>query len=259
MTTHLIIGDSHAKHGIDNRRFDWLGKLIVDLKPDVIINIGDHYDMESLSSYDKGKKSFEGRRYKLDLEAGLDALDRINRPMVEYNKLQRINKHKTYNPRMIMCGGNHDEGRQTRAIEESSILDGTIGLDDFQFEYHGWAYSPYLKPIEVDGITYQHFFTSGVMGRSIGGEMPALSLIRKQFTSCIQGHSHLFDVANRNLPNGKRIWGMHCGCYFEHREAYAGPANEMWWRGLVVLRNVKDGDFDFETISMAEMERRYGG
>jgi len=41
----------------------WAGQYAVDKKPDVIVHIGDHWDMPSLSHYDKGTKSFEGRRY----------------------------------------------------------------------------------------------------------------------------------------------------------------------------------------------------
>lgn len=254
---HLVIGDPHAKHGEDNRRFDWLGHFILKHRPDVVVCIGDFFDMESLSSYDKGKKSFEGRRYKLDLAAGHDALERISRPMAAYNAMRRANKKGPYAPRMVMIGGNHDEGRQSRVIEENSVLDGTIGLEDFKFEHYGWEYIPFLTPVEIDGVTYQHYFTSGVMGRPIGGESPGLSLVKKQFTTCVQGHSHLLDFAHRTLPSGKRIWGVHSGCYFEHEENYAGPANKLWWRGLVMLHNVKDGDFDIQTISMDEMRRRF--
>ena len=38
-------------------------------------------DMESLSSYDKGQKSFEGRRYWKDIEAGNEALDAFMAPI----------------------------------------------------------------------------------------------------------------------------------------------------------------------------------
>ena len=61
--THLIIPDSHAHPDYKNDRYDWLGKLILDLKPDVLVNIGDTADMASLSAYDKGKASFHGRNY----------------------------------------------------------------------------------------------------------------------------------------------------------------------------------------------------
>jgi len=67
MTTHLVLPDMQVKEGVDLSYLDWVGKYIVDKKPDVIINIGDFADMPSLSMYDVGKKSFEGRRYKKDI------------------------------------------------------------------------------------------------------------------------------------------------------------------------------------------------
>jgi len=105
--THLVIPDAHAKPGVSNSRFDLLGKHILATKPDVIVNIGDFADMESLSSYDKGKKSAELRRYKADVEAAKDALAKTFAPMEEYNKQQRKNGKKQYKPRMVMTIGNH--------------------------------------------------------------------------------------------------------------------------------------------------------
>jgi hypothetical protein len=62
MTTHLVIPDQHAHPDFHNKRADWLGQLIKELRPDVVINIGDAADMPSLSSYDKGTKGFQGRK-----------------------------------------------------------------------------------------------------------------------------------------------------------------------------------------------------
>ena len=62
MVPKLLIIPSH-----DNDRFTWLGNLIFEEKPDVVVCLGDWFDMASLSSHDKGKKSFEGRRYKQDV------------------------------------------------------------------------------------------------------------------------------------------------------------------------------------------------
>ena len=64
----MIIPDTQVKRGVDLSYLEWIGKYIVDKKPDVIVQIGDFADMPSLSSYDVGKKSFEGRRYKDDIE-----------------------------------------------------------------------------------------------------------------------------------------------------------------------------------------------
>ncbi len=257
----LVIGDPHAKPGVSNRRFDWLGNLIAEELPEVIVCMGDFNDMESLSSYDVGKKSFEGRRYKCDIAAGIDALKRINAPIDRLNANRKRAGKKPYRPRKIMLGGNHDDGRLARVIESDPKMDGTIGIADCQYTEYGWEYVKFLTPITVAGITYSHYFTSGVMGRPIGGEMPALSLINKMHTSCIAGHLHLWSMAYRTRPDGSKIWGGNAACYLDpdQREAYAGAANEMWARGLLKLYDVKDGDFSkFEWVDIKEVRRVYG-
>ena len=59
--THFVLPDVQAKDGNDFNFLSCIGRYIVDKKPDVIVCLGDFADMESLSSYDVGKKSFEGQ------------------------------------------------------------------------------------------------------------------------------------------------------------------------------------------------------
>jgi hypothetical protein len=69
---HIVIPDTQAKANVPTDHLRWIGQYIVDNWHDTpvkIIHLGDHADMPSLSSYDKGKKSMEGRRYQQDIEA----------------------------------------------------------------------------------------------------------------------------------------------------------------------------------------------
>ena len=84
--THLIIPDTQVKPGVPTNHLDWIGAAIVDYMPDVVVHIGDHADMPSLSSYDKGKKSFEGRRYADDIKSARDAMAQLVKPLEDYNK-----------------------------------------------------------------------------------------------------------------------------------------------------------------------------
>jgi len=59
----VVIPDTQVKPGIDYTYLSFIGKYLVDKKPDIVVHLGDHWDMPSLSSYDIGKKTFEGRRY----------------------------------------------------------------------------------------------------------------------------------------------------------------------------------------------------
>ena len=77
MKKHLVIGDTQVKPGISLAYLSWIGKYIVDKRPDVIVMIGDFADMPSLSSYDTGKKSFEGRTYKADIRAAIKGMDTL--------------------------------------------------------------------------------------------------------------------------------------------------------------------------------------
>jgi hypothetical protein len=245
--THLIIPDSHAHPDHHNKRYEWLGHLINDIKPDVVVDIGDWWDMSSLCSYDKGTKGFEGRRYKRDIEAGLDAQQRV------YDITRR---HKKKLPRFVRTLGNHEQ-RIAKAVDRDPVLEGTIGLNDLQSKQYGWEEIPFLSPVTIDGVTYQHYFTSGIMGRPISGERHAQTLILKQLSSCTQGHSHLFDYCVRTDVRGKKVHGCVVGVYQDYRADFAGPANEMWNPGVVVKRGVENGAYDIEHISLKRLKEAY--
>ena len=74
MMNILLIPDTQVKPGVPLDHLHALSKFIVHRRPDVIVHIGDHWDMASLSSYDFGKKAMEGRRVHEDIEAGKGAL-----------------------------------------------------------------------------------------------------------------------------------------------------------------------------------------
>ena len=245
--THLVIPDSHAHPDHHNKRYEWLGHLINDIKPDVVIDIGDWWDMASLCSYDKGTKGFEGRRYKKDIEAGLDAQQRL------YD-ITRSPKKKL--PRFVRTLGNH-EHRIAKAVDRDPVLEGTIGLSDLMSKEYGWEECGFLNGVTIDGITYQHYFTSGIMGRPISGERHAQTLILKQLASCTQGHSHLFDYCVRTDVAGRKIHGCVVGVYQDYDADFAGPANAMWSPGIVVKRGVENGSYDVEHISLKRIKAAY--
>lgn len=253
----MVIPDPHTVPGIDNNRFTLAGNFAIDNKPEVIICLGDLASMESLSSYDKGHKSFEGRRYSMDIEVANDALDKFNAPIDAYNAQQRQNKKAQYIPRMVFLMGNH-EHRITRAIDLQPELDGTLALTDIQLKEHGWEVHPYLKMVEIDGVWYNHFFISGVLGAAIGGINPARSILNKHMVSCTAGHSHIFDYAVATSPSGKKAYSVVAGCFFTHSMDYAYATEYMWVRGLLYKHDVIDGEYDLEWWSMKRLEKEYG-
>ena len=52
----LFIPDAHSEPEHDNKRFEALGKLVYDIRPDFVVEIGDFTDFSSLCKYDTNKK-----------------------------------------------------------------------------------------------------------------------------------------------------------------------------------------------------------
>ena len=94
----LVIPDTQVKEGVSLDHLRWLGNYIVSKRPDIIVHIGDHADMPSLSSYDVGKKSFEGRRYTNDIEASKEGMRALLRPLWKLQEKQVEQKKKEYAP-----------------------------------------------------------------------------------------------------------------------------------------------------------------
>lgn len=251
MTTHLYLPDVQAKPDVD---FDYLraiGNYIVHKRPDVIICAGDFADMESLSSYDVGLKSFEGRSYKKDIWAAREAMDALLEPLFEYNKTMKRGKRKKYKPRMVLTLGNHED-RIDRAINRDRKLDGLISIDDLP--YQDWEVIPFLEVIVIDGIAYSHYFTSGVMGRPITS---ANALLNKKHMSCVAGHQQGRNIAFGTKADGKGMTAIIAGSCYEHTEAYLGHQGNIHWRGLYLFHNVQDGQFDECAVPLHYIKENY--
>jgi hypothetical protein len=248
MTTHLIVPDSHAHPDFSNKRYDWLGKLIADVKPDVVINLGDMADMHSLCSYDKGTKGYDTRRYQDDLSAAQEASERLLAP---------LKRRKKKLPRLVLTLGNHED-RINRCIKYDSVmLDGTISTRDLGYEDQGWEVHPLSEPVIIDGIAYRHHHTAGIMDKPISGVNHARSMLMKGHMSCTVGHSHLYDTAEDMRFDGKRILALVAGCYVDYPNDWAGRAQERWWSGITIKRNVNDGVYDHQQVSLHSIRKEY--
>lgn len=251
--THVIIPDSHANPEFNNRRFDYIGRYLLDTKPDVVINMGDLADMSSLSSYDKGKKEFKSRRYNEDIAAAVDAQDRM---------WHSLKKQKKRMPKRYQLVGNH-EYRIARAINHDTVLEGTIGLKDLQFEYYNDVVVGYdgdtPGTVLINGVLYSHYFLTGLSSNSVGGENPASSILGKKFVSATQAHSHIWDFSIRTNGKGQKLCGLVAGVYQDWRAPFAGQSNDLWTSGITVCHNVDNGWYEVQFISLESLKREYGG
>lgn len=209
--------------------------------------------MPSLSSYDVGKKSFEGRRYLKDIGAATEAMDALLSPMWDFNYKAKKNKEKQYHPKMVMLLGNH-ENRINRAVNDDPKLEGVLSLDALGYEGYGWEVIPFLDVHVEDGVAYSHYFTTGLMGRPV---TTAGACLAKKHMSCIQGHQQGLQIASAYRGDGKRLTSIIAGSCYEHEEDYMSSQGNKHWRGFVVLHDVSDGEFDFMNVSLDFINKKY--
>lgn len=256
----LVIGDAHAHPDVDNRRFDWLGKFILDRRPDIIVDIGDWADMPSLSYYDKGKAAFEHRRYLKDCEAAKDASERAFGPLRDLQIRQKIAKRKIYKPDIYRILGNHDGDRIARIGENSPELEGIFKIDDLGYGDFDEIVKPFLEPTVIEGIVFSHYFYRQMKSYPINN---ASALIKEYHTSCVCGHDHKFDYSQATTSRGQRLQAVFVGCFLDpddYASNFAGPQARMrWWSGLTMLNNTRNGQFDLEMISANRLKDIYKG
>lgn len=246
-----VIPDCQVKPNVSVNHLEWAAKYIIEKKPDVIVNLGDFWDMPSLSIYDKGKKDFEGRRYRADVNAGNEAMELFMTPIRKEIARLKKGRRKQWKPKLIYTMGNHEE-RIGRAVEADAILEDVISYNDLNLK--DWEVYDYLEPVVIEGVCFAHYFTSGVMGKPVSS---ARALLSKRMMSCVMGHVQDRDIAFGRRADGKHLTGLFAGIFYDHDEKYLGAQNNGSWSGIWMLNEVNNGQFDELPISINYLREKY--
>jgi hypothetical protein len=241
--THLVIPDTQVEPGRPIDHLEWIGRYCQDRYGDkqlTRIHLGDHWNMGSLSSYDRGKGKMEGRRVQADIEAGNKAFALLGETA------------PLWDDHLLL--GNH-EWRIARAIESDIQLEGLLSLD--ALDSNGWEVHDFLDPLWLDGVAYAHYFYNPMTGRPYAGANveTRLKTIGHSFT---MGHQQGFGFATRYVGGHEQI-GMVAGSCYLHDEDYLGYQGNHCWRGIIVCNNVEDGAWDLMRVSLDYLCRRYEG
>lgn len=254
LMTKLVVAFTcaHVEPEIKNDRFGWLGKLLYDLRPDYVVDLGDGPDMRSLNSFDTSKpNSVVTQSYEKDIDAYNDAQERLRWP---------FKKNKVKRPAFYGFEGNH-EHRIKRAVEVDPRVEGNrfglsfnhLNTSKWFDEY--WEYENGAPAIHnYDGIDYAHYISSGNYGTAMSGEHHAYNLLKKRMGSVSVGHSHLRNIYFRD--DAKAI-GAVLGCMKGGPESWAGQANDAWWSGVLIKRQLEDGYYEPQWVSLKTLEKEY--
>jgi len=233
--TVLVLPDSHAHPDFDNNRYTALSNWIEEHKPTAIVNLGDLADMPSLCSYDKGKKSFEGKRFVKDIEATIDAQE----------KLFAFRK-SGHDPMTVHVMGNHCDGRIRRVVDLSPEYEGLVSLDKLQYDKYWKVNVPFMDKAIINGAIASHYFVSGLMGRPIGGKNAASSILDVNKMSSMCGHSHLYDYKEATRADGQKMFSLVGGCYVHPKMVSDWNAATacLWDNSVTIITNLRDGYHD---------------
>jgi hypothetical protein len=247
MRRHLIIPDVQVKPESRTEHLKWAGEAILDYKPDVIVCLGDFWDLPSLNTHSNpGGEELEGRRYQQDVDAGNAAF----KLLASYVKKSRS---KTWSPRKVFLEGNH-ENRANRIAKNDPKWHGIIGSQNCQTL--DWERHKFLKIVTIDGILYSHYFANPFSGKPIGGTI--VSRLNNIGASFVQGHQQGFLYASKQYPDHVKH-GLVAGRFYVENEGYRpDDVQATEWSGIVVLNGVRRGDYDLMPLRMDYLRRKYG-
>lgn len=244
---HIIIPDTQVDPGTPTDHLVWAGQWVREHCAGQrvrIIHLGDHWNMGSLSSYDAGTAKAEGRRIRDDLDAGNRAFQVLD---------EAIGTDPLWDFHFLF--GNHED-RINRYVNSHPEAEGFLSFDNCvtpaRWERHG-----YLEPVELNGISYAHYFYNPNTGKPYSGEIEGR--IRQVGRSFVMGHQQGLRIGHVYAGGERRI-GVAAGSFYQHDEGYKGPqGNNSHWRGIVVLNDVEEGSADPMPVSLDYLCRRYAG
>lgn len=254
--TAVVFSCAHSDPSASNERFDWLGQLLYDVRPDYVVDLGDGADMRSLNSFDGRRPgAIVSQNYEKDINSYLDSMERTR---------HQFKKHKRKRPAFFGFEGNH-ENRIKTAIAHDPRLEGDkygisfkhLETNRYFDEYHEYENGA-PKIHSYDGVDYAHFITAGNMGRPIAGIHHAYALIQHRYKSSVVGHTHKRDLYFKDGAGTNGAIGLVAGCFKGKEESWAGQSNGDWWKGVVILRSIEDGYFEPEFVSLKTLRRIYG-
>jgi hypothetical protein len=250
----MFIPDTQCKEGVPLDHLTWIGNYMLDKRPDVVVHGGDHWDMPSLSSWDEGTMSAEGKTYDADIAAGNRGMDMLMAPLNTYNAMRRKNKKAPYEPRKVFTLGNH-ENRIARTVEKDRKWERTAGYHGFNLKQHGWEVHDFLATVCIGGVYFSHYFYNPRTGKPYGGT--AQTMLKNLGFSFVQAHRQGKELCEMYLSNGDIRRGIIAGSCYQHDEAYLGLQGLNYWRGILMLHELANGNYNLMEVSLDFLREKY--
>ena len=224
-------------------------EFIKDYKPNMLIQLGDLCDFDSLSKYETLKEK--------DLTS-------LNHEVESANEvLDSIEKVLPWNCEKVLLEGNHDRRPETYRLNrwdaQAKRLFGMAQLPDFHVLYNlkkrGWSWVEENKLFDVGRASFVHgFFTN---------QYHAAKTVRRWFKTIIYGHLHQYQVHTISGMDQLPVSAMCIGTLSRFDLSYLRGIPPDWCHMFMYMEFFGDGFFTPHPVPIINgkfcLERVYGG
>ena len=251
----FVIGDTHdSPHIPDKRRFGWFSKHINNIKPDVVVHIGDLVTFDSCTHYIKDD-TYTARIEKPYFVQEMRSLDGALEEFDHWLENKKIPKYITM--------GNH-ERRLWRYEDKNPSFYG-LGQKEFlgTLKKYKWQVIPYGTYLMLGGVGFIHA-PLNPMGKEYGGEASERQVANKSKIDIVFGHSHRAqDNRVAKISNKKndftRIVNVGCSLPYNHIESYARHSLTGWTYQVSEIIIWDEHIQEVHNVSMQRLEKEYDG
>lgn len=249
----LVFGDLHVQAGEADKhlqRCNAIGRLALKYRPKTIICGGDLLDMPALAEH-MGSKAVggngstlghQGKRVGQDIEAGKDAIRRIQKPIEDYNRAcaRAGRSGNKYKPRKVFLLGNH-ENRLNKVANKIPELADVVNVQKLLVDWlvqQGWeVYDGERETFWLGGIGFRHYFRD-----KMKNAIPITTAHSRLPRSSVWFHGHSMAMNELRYDGIVNKYAALPCMKPEHR------LEEKEAAGVVFMNDILDGDFSINEI-----------
>lgn len=241
--------DAHNQPKLNQDRFKWLASYINDEKPDCVIDGGDFDDFESICAHVRDD-TMKGR-LKGTLMTELE-YSNTARKILHDNIKHECDKYVTL--------GNHEQRIFDYENNNPSIYGMASGIYLDILKRYGWEVTPFKSYLTIGGVDFTHVPVNG-MNKAMGGKRVVTNVAVQSIADVCFGHTHtLGQHTEPKLGHDRGTTAFNGGAFMPHGYIpdYAKGSQKQPWHGCHSISICKNRIMSISSISMLDLERRYG-
>lgn len=247
----FVYGCAHDSPLIpDKSRFAHAGRLASELQPDVIVDLGDSLDLDSLSTH-----AAPGSVDDFARPGFLKEIDSLDEACAAFHQHA---PDPDLIPRYHLNGNHENRANRFEAMNPTSTDVYTLPIRQ-TFARYGWATKEYREWLFLEGVGFIHAPING-MGKEVGGVNANQTVARESTFSVVWSHTHRREMIERaKFGIGNAIQTYNTGSFMPqgYLKQYAGLAMTGWTYGCSEL-TLRGGQIESARYwSERELAERY--